>query len=109
MRTNASAPPIISATAAIDGTALRIRSTDFERFGWELHGERQNLAFLPTLPELVRAAPLSFDAGGEYRLSTRTIEGNARARHDHLAFEGRFSSDGIRHRLEIPPWEISNN
>lgn len=80
------------ARATLDGTTVHVSSADYDRFAWTFLSDHQNLSFLSTLPEPLRASPLQMDAHGEYTLSTRKLGGVLEAAHDHLEFKGKFST-----------------
>jgi translocation and assembly module TamB len=94
-------------SATLDGSTLRVSSTDYDRFAWELDSTHQNLAFLPSLPEFLRSSPLEMKARGSYILSNNTIGGTLEAVHNHLRFAGKFSTREGAHSLDgdlmLPP------
>ena len=96
-----------NAQASLDGSILHLSTSDYDRFAWEFKSDHQDLSFLSTLPEALRASPLSAHARGEYLMGTETLEGTLEALHDHLRFAGKFSSRGGKQALEgeltLPP------
>ena len=97
----------LGASVTLDGSTLRLSSSDYDRFAWELESRHQDLAFLPALPEFARTSPLGMKARGSYVLSTDTLSGTLAAEHSHLRFSGEFSTREGVHALEgsllLPP------
>lgn len=94
-------------TLKLDGSTLSIVSRDYEKYGWKLRSNHQNLSFVPTLPEAIRSGELDMEGSGSYRLSTNLLSGSINATHEHALFRGSIVSDDHHHAIDgnltLPP------
>lgn len=89
----------VDGTVTLDGSTLHLSSRDYDRFTWDMGSEHQNLAFIPSLPEFLRASPLQMKAHGTYILSSNALDGSLDAVHDSALFKGKFSTLNNHHSL----------
>ncbi len=84
----------------LDGSTLYLSSKDYDRFNWKIQSNYSNLAFVKTLPKMLRSSPLRFSGEGSYLVSTDTLNGKVDAAHSHALFSGSFSTRDGHHALD---------
>lgn len=90
----------LSGKLTLDKSVLTFKSRDYDRYLWHLDTDHDNLAFIPALPDLIRTSAIHARGEGSYTVSSGVLEGKTGIVHNHARFEGTFSTDGGRHRLE---------
>lgn len=84
----------------LDGSILTFTTKDYDRFSWKLRSSRQDLTFILSLPEAIRASSLRFNGEGTYLLRADKLKGTIAAVHDDALFSGIFSTQNGHHSLE---------
>jgi translocation and assembly module TamB len=93
-------PEMLSGSLTLDGSTLKFSTDDYEHYLWNLQSHHQNLSFVPDLPDMLKASPFTLVGEGSYTQSADRIEGKLRSWHDHARFEGLFSLDTHRTKVE---------
>jgi translocation and assembly module TamB len=103
----------LSGELSLDGTILQFSSGDYDHYKWKMHSTHRNLAFLPSIPETLRNAPMEINAEGSYLLSSQMFKSSITGVSEYARFTGDVSTQNGKHAFkgilklpqEAPQWK----